>query len=146
LLSYCSRKLRGGIPGLPAWSPRYFKTTISRCDNLRCCPRKLYCQQCSPGFLCPHIKLHSRLNTLPPAACDSLAVRAATTQGVQYCVAVLEVLADMSICLRSLTPAIASRYTCCIAVHSWGRAVVTAYTCCHVQCAQHAAAFAPLPE
>lgn len=28
-VSHCRRKLRG-IPGLPAWSPRYFKTTIER--------------------------------------------------------------------------------------------------------------------
>eukprot|EP00882_Tetradesmus_deserticola_P000301 GHRQ01000333.1.p1 GENE.GHRQ01000333.1~~GHRQ01000333.1.p1 ORF type:complete len:663 (+),score=295.35 GHRQ01000333.1:150-2138(+) len=35
-----SRKLRGGIPGLPAWSPRYFKNTIqSALDMLLPLPR-----------------------------------------------------------------------------------------------------------
>lgn len=32
----CRRKLRGGIPGLPAWSPRYFKTTINRWVHAAC--------------------------------------------------------------------------------------------------------------
>jgi hypothetical protein len=36
----CRRKLRGGIPGLPAWSPRYFKNTIqSALDMLLPLPR-----------------------------------------------------------------------------------------------------------
>lgn len=32
-LAHKGRKLRG-IPGLPAWSPRYFMTTINRCVRL----------------------------------------------------------------------------------------------------------------